>query len=320
MKKICFVINSQKRGLSKLQEKIRSTFDRSFDITFLYTTGYRTAEQHAQAAVSMGCKILVAVGGDGTVNEVVNGVIQSKAMDIRIAVLPWGTGNDFARTICSSKSVDNLYCQIQNNNISAVDAIKVSFKSSNGKGGSRYFNNVADLGIGPDTLITVAKISKWVGASIAFSIAAVKALFFLKPCEIYLETDEFYYSGKVRCVCIANGKFFGSGLGIAPAADLCDGAMNLVIIEDVTAFDFIKLVGMLRKARQIEHPKVKYISVKRVKIETGEREFPMEVDGEVVGYAPVVAEVLPGRILVYGNIFEPRKESTVVGAERELLK
>lgn len=310
MDKICFIVNSQKKRLGRLKEKIKETFSEKYDVGFLFTTGYRSAEQLTRTAIDLGYSYVVAVGGDGTVNEVINGVMQmpiEKRQGVIVGILPWGTGNDFARTVGASSSVSNLYKQVIGSQCKPIDVVKVSYCDGKGQAASRYFNNIADVGIGPDTLITVGKISKYVGASLAFSIAAVKALFFLKPHSIFLEADQESYTGKVKCVCLANGRYFGSGLGIAPLAKLDDGLLNLVVIEDVSSFDFIKLVGFLRKAKPISHPKVKYISAKKATINAHNRELPMEVDGEVVGYAPVTAEVLPASVCVLGDCFKPTK-------------
>lgn len=306
MDKICFVINSQKKGVGHLKDEIQKVFSKTFEVGFLLTTGYRSAEQQARMAVEMGYTFVVAVGGDGTVNEVINGVMLANP-DLRervvVAVLTNGTGNDFARSIGASCCLEDLYKQLLAKQYSLIDVIKVSYKDSAGATQIRYFNNIADIGIGPDTLITVGAISRFVGGTIAFSIAALKALFFLKPRSIYLETPKENFACRVKCVCLANGTYFGSGMGIAPNAKLNDGLLNLVVIEDVTALDFIKLAGELRAARIIKHPKVKYISTKRVAIEAQDKILPLEMDGEMVGFAPIVAEVIPSAIQVVGSCF-----------------
>lgn len=306
MDSIGFIINSQKRKLGPFQKRILECFADSYRVEFLLTQGYRSAEHLAYTAVEQGCRYVIAVGGDGTVNEVINGVMHLPTQlreSVVVGVLPWGTGNDFARTIGAKSSVSNLLRQIEHRQYGLIDVISVSYTNGRGDIVDRYCNNIADVGIGPYTILSVDRFSRWVGSNLAFSIAAFKALVFLKSRRIRLKADGTRYTGKVKCVCMANGRYFGSGLGIAPLAMINDGLMNLVVIENVSPFLFLKFLGSLRAAKPIIHPKVHYYTAKQATITAPIRTLPLDLDGEVLGYAPITAEVIPASIHVLGDTF-----------------
>jgi len=306
MESICFIVNSQKHKLGPFQKRVLDCFSDSYKVDFLFTQGYRSAEQLVTSAVEQGCRYIIAVGGDGTVNEVINGVMQLPEQvrkNIIVGVLPWGTGNDFARTIGATASVSNLKKQIEQQQFGLIDVINVSYTNGKGDIVQRYCNNIADIGIGPYTILSVERLASWLGSTIAFSIAAFKALVFLKSRHIQLEADGINYTGRVKCVCMSNGCYFGSGLGIAPLAKVNDGLLNLVIIENVSPFLFLRFLGSLRAARPISHAKVHYHTAKKATISAPEKTLALDLDGEVVGYVPVTAVVIPASINVLGDNF-----------------
>ena len=309
MDSICFIVHSQKGKLVHLEKKVRESFCDKYNVEFLFTQGYRSAEHLAYTAVEQGCRYVIAVGGDGTVNEVINGVMHLPIQlrkNVVVGVLPKGTGNDFARTIGAKSSVSNLLKQIEQQQYGLIDIINVSYTNGRGDIVQRYCNNIADVGIGPYTILSVDKFSRWVGSNLAFSIAAFKALVFLKSRRIRLKADGTRYTGKIKCVCMANGRYFGSGLGIAPLAKINDGLMNVVIIKNVSPFLFLKFLGSLRTAKPIIHPKIHYYTAKHVTITAPEKTLPLDLDGEVLGYAPITAEVIPASIHVLGDNFPSR--------------
>jgi len=306
MNSICFIVNSKKTKLNQFQQEVSSCFAPAFRVEFLVTNGHRSAEQLALQATNQGFRYIIAVGGDGTVSEVINGIMLTPAEQrsrVIVGVLPWGTGNDFARTLGVPSSIAQLKEQIELHRVGLIDLGLVTYIDHDGHSASRYFNNIADVGIGPNTIIAAAKMSTWLGATVAFSLAAIHSLLFIKPEPIYLEAENTSYSGTIKCVCIANGRYFGSGLGIAPQASITNGTLSIVVVENVSALLFLRFMRSLHAAKPIIHPKVHYPTAKEVTIAAGEKAIPLDVDGEVPGFAPVSATVLPASIALLGDCF-----------------
>ncbi len=298
MQSICFIINSQKKKVDHLVARLDAAFSNHYQVMFLHTAESRHAEGLAVTAVNLGCRYIVAVGGDGTVNEVVNGLMQlppEKRGQVAVAILPWGTGNDFARSVGSTPSIVHLLKQFEDGLISKVDVGAVRY-TQGGRSVLRYFVNIGDIGIGPSTVMMVERLKRILGPTLAFWIGAFCAIFFRKPQPVSIKADGYRYEGKVKAVCMANGRYFGSGLGIAPKALVNDGLLNLVIVGDVSVFTFLRFTGKLRCAQTIIHPEVHYTNTTRCRILSPSLDCPLELDGEVLGSAPLEVEVVSGAV------------------------
>ena len=113
---------------------------------------------------------------------------------------------------------------------------------------------------------------------------------------VAIEADGYHFRGRALAVCMANGRYFGSGLGIAPGAIINDGVLNLVVVGRVSAFTFLRFTGKLRNAEPVIHPEVHYVDVTQCKIFSDTMDCPLELDGEVLGAAPLEVELLPGAV------------------------
>jgi diacylglycerol kinase (ATP) len=300
MQAVCFIINSQKKKVERLVSRIESAFANRYRVMFQYTSASRDAERLAVQAVAQGCTHVVAVGGDGTVNEVVNGLMQlppEKRQLVAVAILPWGTGNDFARSVGATASVVRLFDLIEGGQTCSIDVGKVQYMLPNGLADFRHFVNIGDIGLGPSTVMMVERLKRFLGSTLAFWIGGFCTICFRRPQEVAIEADGYTHRGKVMAVCMANGRYFGSGLGIAPYAVANDGVLNLVVVGRVSAFTFLRFTGKLRKAEPVIHPEVRYVEVSRCRI-LAESDCPLELDGEVLGSAPLEVELLPSAIRV----------------------
>lgn len=306
MQTVCFIVNSQKRKVEGLVAQIEATFRGRYTPMFMFTSGSRDAERLTVQAVGRGCSYVVAVGGDGTVNEVVNGLMQlpeEKRRMVAVAVLPWGTGNDFARSIGATSSVERLYDVIERGDVCNADVGRVRYMQPNGLAGLRYFINIGDVGVGPSTVLMVERFKRLVGPTLAFWIGGFCTIFFRRSKMVAIEADGYSYKGKAMAVCMANGRYFGSGLGIAPGAIINDGILNIVVVGRVSAFTFLRFTKQLRNAEPVLHPEVHYVDASRCQIFSEAADCPLELDGEVLGSAPLEVELLPGaiRFLVDGD-------------------
>lgn len=323
MQTVCFIVNSQKKKVEGLVARIETTFRNRYTVMFFYTSASRDAERLAVQAVEQGCSYVVAVGGDGTVNEVVNGLMllsDAQRRTVTVAVLPWGTGNDFARSIGASLSVERLFDLIEKNDICLVDVGQVQYTQANGLAALRHFINIGDIGIGPSTVMMVERIKKLVGPTIAFWIGGFVTIFFRRSKEVAIEADGYSYRGRAMAVCMANGRYFGSGLGIAPEAIANDGVLNLVVVGRVSAFTFLRFTGNLRKAEPVIHPEVHYVDTSRCRILSETMDCPLELDGEVLGSAPLEVELLPGAVRFLVDVDRSRAISKAFVLRKENFK
>ena len=253
-------------------------------------------------ALSEGCDFLVAVGGDGTLNEVVNAFLKSRAKltkSVALGVLPTGTGNDFARGVGMNCSIDQLYQAIRNNKPRMLDAGAMSFTRKDGTVYTRYFDNIADVGIGAEVVARVNGVhlrKKILGGTLTFILSALSTFMTYRHKKIRVSWSGQSFEGKVLGVVVANGTYFGSGLGVAPEAKMDDGQFELIILGNVSVIDYLKNFSRLRRAEKINNPEVKYFRTPEVSIEPDRNIIVVEADGEIEGHAPLRYSCLPGAL------------------------
>ncbi len=289
MKRIAFVINSTSRGIENLRVELNEKL-RNYKVV-LYETSYAgEAIRLSQKAMEDNADYLIAVGGDGTLNEVVNGYMNSPSKDSAhtiIGVLPYGSGNDFARALRLTKDIDQLKTLINNNCTGLIDVGRLSFMDQNGKSASRYFVNIADIGIGGVVAETLKRGSWFMGASFMYHKVILQSFFSYKPVKIVLKSDEYNWDGKILCLCMANSRYFANGMCIAPQANISDGKIQLVIMGKVSILDYILNLSKIKKGIPLDHPEVSYVKADACTIEAEELTCPIDMDGEFVGYAPL---------------------------------
>lgn len=236
-------------------------------------------------AAKAGFTHLVAIGGDGTINECVNALVHYKnanpgAVMPALGIIPNGTGNDFIKSADWTYSLESLYDRIVKGGEKKIDLGVLRY----GDDQEEYFVNIADAGIGPFVIDKVAQSKSRFGSSLTFATAIIKTFFTFKKQIIHCSGESFHFSGPALAVVAANGRFFGGGLCIAPEASLDDGLLDIVIIGDVTVMDFVKYLPKLRKGQKIDHPKVRYYRSKAIEISGTGR---IEKDGQPSRALPV---------------------------------
>ncbi|BBF86586.1 transcription regulator [Aquitalea magnusonii] len=277
-----------------LPDRLLQRFAAHYQVDIHITTSAVSAEDMALQAVAQGCDYLIAVGGDGTIHEVINGVMRADAAArerVAVGALPFGTGNDFVRSLGVNDSLEQLEQLIASQRVRRIDLGRLSLR---GEAGERviWFGNIASLGISSAIVEQVRRLPGWLPASVAFYLSILLTLLRYRPrrMQLTLEGGEVI-SGDFLSLCVANGRYFGSGLGIAPMARLDDGLLEVVMIKRGGGLDFLRHLPSLRKAQPVLDERVRYLSVRSLRIEG--QACPLEVDGELAGYAPVHIEVLP---------------------------
>jgi diacylglycerol kinase (ATP) len=264
------------------------------------TTGPGMATELARRAVTDGRRLVVAAGGDGTINEVVNGFFDGTERiesDTRLGVLPMGTGGDFRRTLGMSRDVDEAAAVLCAGRPRRLDAGRVTCTGPAGETVVRHFLNIADAGIGGDVADMVNGGFRVINGELTFSIAAAVTLLRWRNRPVHAVIDGEERDMVVQQVVVANCRFYGGGMEMAPAALPDDGLLDLVIVGDVGWLEAARLMGKIRTGAHLPHPKLEHRLVRRVEI-SSPLPTGVDADGERPGSLPATFEVLPGTLEV----------------------
>lgn len=309
--KLAFLINGNARKYTELQQQLKATFrDQQTSFFISQSAGHLT--QLATEAITQGFDHIVICGGDGTLNEGINGIVQAfklndnggtadydwqKIAQIKVGVLPFGSGNDFSKTVHITKEISYLKNLIENGRSQMVDIGWVSFINTKEQPATRFYMNITDVGMGGETALKLQHKIGVLGPDINYFWAITSSLATYKNVHIEATGDDFHYEGKVINFVVANGRFFGNGLGIAPEASVTDGKFDIVIIGDITLMDYFKNLGKVKRSEKLIHPKVQYHRLQKVSIQAKEdRSITIDMDGEFIGHAPMTLECLAQRI------------------------
>ncbi|MBV8045760.1 MAG: diacylglycerol kinase family lipid kinase [Paludibacterium sp.] len=294
---ICFILHGR-RSPSHWPDRLLRQFSRRFVVQIHITTSGLRAEEVACLAVTQGCDFVIAVGGDGTVHEVVNGVMRAPAerrARVTLGVLPVGTGNDFARSLGMSASVSRLYRLIQRDSARWLDLGRIDTLGE--APWTRYFANIASLGVSSAVVERVARMPRWLPAGPAYGLGAVLSLLTWRPSRMQVTFDEgTVIEEPMVDLCLANGRYFGGGLGVAPEARQDDGLLDVVMIRNASVVAFLRFMPLMRQTRRIDDARVRYAKSRGVRVSSDPPGCPLEADGEQLGSAPVRVSVLPGAL------------------------
>jgi diacylglycerol kinase (ATP) len=238
--------------------------------------------------------LLVVVGGDGTLNEVANGVAGTGA---EIAVLPNGTGQDFGRTYGIPTKFDEAVKVALDGKTRTVDAGRVHYRTSAGDDTERWFANVGSVGMSGAVAQRANSTSKALGGRVTFFYALTRVFLEWKNTEITVRLDEGERTGRMHDVILANGQWHGGAMWLAPDAQPDDGLFDVVLIGDVSMIDFLTTAPKIYKGKHVGHPKVEILRSATVGVEAPEH-LPIEVDGEQIGTTPATFEVVPAALRV----------------------
>ena len=267
----------------------------------MMTEGMGQATDLTRQAVSAGCEMVVAVGGDGTVNEVVNGLLQDGApssADPALGIIPLGSGCDLARSLRIPKDGTAAIQHLENAETRRLDVGRVDFVNLEGRKQSRHFINIADLGAG-GLVVQKASRAPWIlgpRPNYAWGILTAAAVYRARRVKLSVDdgpTTEL----PIRNTIIANGRYFGRGFLAAPDAEMDDGLFDIVTVGDFGTFEGMWHVPKLRWGKHLGLKKVGHSRGRRVHVTTDE-DVLLEMDGDLVGTLPATFEILPGAVKV----------------------
>jgi YegS/Rv2252/BmrU family lipid kinase len=275
-----------------------------------FTTRPFHAAELTREALRAGADLIIAAGGDGTINEVVNGFFEEPTPGqpdklIRpgaaLAVVPRGTGGDLRRTIGLDGDLRKSAARLKGSR-RPIDVGRCDYTADDGQTRSRYFINVADAGVGAEVVRIANQSSKVLGGHLTFTIASLRALFGWTdlPMKVLIDggpPEERH----VTTFSIANGRYFGGGMMVAPEAKLDDGLFHVTIWTGFGFVDFARYGGQLRDGTHVKLKGTRTSSGKTVRLEPGGEPGQgkiagVELDGELVGRLPATFTVLPGAI------------------------
>jgi len=274
----------------------------SFEHYFTESPGHAT--EITRRFLEDGHDLIIAVGGDGTTNEVINGFYDQNHNMIRpeaaVSFISGGTGRDLIRTIGIPNDTAEAARHIINSPARPVDLGRVSFLNNQGIPEMRYFINVAGLGLDGATVDRVNKTSKALGGFISFLWATVATLILYKNQEMRIIVDgKEVCNEPVTVVVFGNGRYFGGGMCIAPDAQVDDGLFDIVILKGLSKINLLISLPRVYKGTHLGHPRIANLRGKSVMVEAY-GEALLDLDGEQPGRAPVELEILPKAINLRG--------------------
>ncbi len=262
----------------------------------------------AASAARKGTKLIVACGGDGTISEVANGILSS-GTDAELGILPSGTGGDFRKTIGISARSSDAATVLRDGQTRLIDVGRVTFTKGNGEHESRYFLGVASFGMSADVVARVkeggpewlpAKGPKWLIGRVSFGIAMLQATLKMGPTRVVIQLDDDPVRRMtVANLCIANARYFGGGMKIAPAAKLTDGKFDVISIGDLGAARILANAPRLYLGAHLSMDEVGHaLATKIVARPVNDLRIEIEVDGEIPGQLPATFQILPKALRV----------------------
>lgn len=292
--KIAIILNGISRKKKKFYKEIYPSLTDHFVVEVLETRYAGHAEKLAATALNQKIDCILAAGGDGTLNQVINGLLKNEGSNLpTIGLIPLGSGNDFART-CSLQPEAKQLIQLLKAGPTPTDIGKIEC-IYNGEKITHYFINECSLGMGPEVVKRLSKNAKRWGPDLSYLISIVSTFISHQPQEVLCKANAWTWKGKARVIAIANGKSFGNAIYIAPDANPGDGVFNSFIAGDVPLWKFLLFLQTLKKKRKINDPLLHYNTLTRVEL-SSEEECAIEAEGELVGLLPATITVLMGKI------------------------
>jgi diacylglycerol kinase (ATP) len=269
------------------------------ELDVVYTEGPGHASALAQRAGEEGYRIVLYVGGDGTANEVANGLlcVPSSARPA-LAALPRGTGGDFTKSMGMESGAQPAAERLLRGAERTIDVAVAGFLALTGEHSRRYYLNIADVGLGGFVAERVNRTSKAFGGFASFLYSTVATFWNLDKPEMSVEIDgTTVFVGPATTVAVCNGPRFGGGMLMAPDAQPDDAVLDIILIGDVTKVDLALNLPRLYRGTHLTHPKVHAFRGREVKV-TAETDVPLEIDGEHPGTTPFHVWVEPGALRV----------------------
>jgi YegS/Rv2252/BmrU family lipid kinase len=246
----------------------------------------------AREAVDGGARLLVVVGGDGSVNEVVNGVA---GREVDVALIPRGTGRDFARSYAIPGRIEDAIRVALDGETRQVDLGRASYRSWAGADETRWFANVASVGMSGAIAQRANETTKALGGKASYLIATLSVFARWQVDDVHVSVGEHVRDGRMHDVIVAIGAYLGGGMKIAPDAQTDDGLFDVLLIGDLTKRDLLLTLPKTYRGTHLPHPKAEVLRGSTVAVDASSP-VPIQVDGEQPGTTPVRFETVSGAL------------------------
>lgn len=289
------IINTADQGaLQELRRQVALLREQGHLVHPRITFEAGDATRFAAEAALRGAGLVIAAGGDGTVNEVVNGLLGAGPMRSadelpRLGIVPLGTGNDFAGFM-------NIPIEIPEAVRTAVGDVEVRIDVAELNG--RYFLNVSSGGLGAEATEEASERAKRLLGTVAYLVTGVRKFASLRPSAgRFLANGDVLYDGDFLFFAVGNGARTGGGNWVTPRANLSDGLLDLCIVEDLNHAEFVRLLPDLRNGEHVQNPHVTYRQIPELTIEPL-GDLSVNVDGEPVPAGTLRYRTVPGALRV----------------------
>ena len=275
----------------------------------VFTTAPGHGTEIAADAARQGIKLIIACGGDGTISEVANGIAAS-GQDAELGIIPSGTGGDFRKTLGIPARSRDAARILQHGKTRRIDIGRVTFTNDEGEQDTRYFLGVASFGMSADVIKRVKtggtdwlpiKGPSWLSGKLSFGASMIQTAVQSNATRVIIQLDEEPdHRLTVANLCIANARYFGGGMKIAPQAKLTDGKFDVISIGDLGALRIVANAPRLYLGSHLSMRDVGHTLARKVvaRPATKTDEILLEVDGELPGRLPATFQIVPQALRV----------------------
>lgn len=276
--KYVFIINpaSGKTDYDKIKQNIMKTLENE-EYEIYETKVPKEATEIASRFKNEENTIVYSVGGDGTLNEVVNGIAEGKC---KLGIIPTGSGNDFYRTLKEAQT-ENVRLDL-------------------GKVNGRYFINIASVGMDAETCNNANKIKSKIKLHSSYYLALIHTFLTFKSKSLKLKIDKNVYAGDYIIAAICNGKYYGGGFKIAPVASFDDNQFDIYLVSKAGKLKLIKILLALLKSEHEKYNEVRKYTGKNITI-TSENNLIVNIDGEITISKNIEIEMIEDALIIYNN-------------------
>ena len=295
--KICIILNGISRKKNFFYTSIYPTLQQNFKAEIIETQHAKHAIELASWAVQERFDHVLAAGGDGTLNQVLNGILDQTSLVTlpTVGIIPLGTGNDFAKMCGLTSDATYFSHLLRKDKPQLTDIGKLICLGENGETVTKYFINVCSLGMGPEVVRRLVKSDRSLGPTITYLKAITETFFTHKPQKIHINASNWEWQGKMRVLAIANGKSFGNSMYIAPEALPDDGLFSTFLAKDMALLKFLMFLQLVKAKKKINSSAIMYNTSTTIEMSAPEP-CPIEAEGEWMGWLPAKIEMLPKHI------------------------
>jgi YegS/Rv2252/BmrU family lipid kinase len=280
------------REIPELERNLRS---KGLDYVLLRTEGPGDATRFAREALEGGGRFVVAAGGDGTVNEVVNGMLDAEGKPVGedpvLGVVAAGSGSDFVRTFGLPGDATRACSHLTGDNTYPLDVGKITYTAPGGGTETRYFVNVAEAGLGAAVAARADRMSPRFGQAKYF-VGFWLTLPRFKLADVRVRADRKTYEGPAYMIVVGNGQYYGGGMKVSPRSYPGDGVLDGVVFKGPKS-DAFTMIPKIYRGEHVPHPHIEELRVKTELVVEADRPLPIEADGEVLGNTPATFAVIP---------------------------